>query len=245
MNKQFKDKNIIITGGSGGIGSVLVKEFLRQGARILVLDTEDSYRAHIMTVDVSDISRTEKLAPYIEKEFNGRVDILINAAAISGPVGKLEELDLELWRKTIEVNLLGTVNMCTLVIPFMKKEKHGTIINFSGGGDAALPLYTAYSASKGAVQRFTESLAAELVDHKIYVNAVAPGPVDTPMLIGKESVSSDHVRDLILFLCSGKTKNLTGKLISAVHDDWKHIPRNLEILTTTDIYNVRRIKNTP
>ncbi len=266
MNKQFKGKNIIITGGSGGIGSVLVEEFLLQGAQVLVVDTKISQQTKSLTIDVSDREQVEKLGSYIKNTFEGRVDVLINAAGIYGPIGRFEELDLGHWEKTIAVNLFGTVNVCSVVIPFMKKEGHGKIINFSGGGDGPNPRFTAYGASKAAVVRLTESLAEELSLYDIYVNAVAPGPVNTAFLdevlkagpdrAGKGfylkskkqkddgGTSPKMVRDLILFLASEDSGILSGKLISAVHDDWKHIPRNLEVLNTTDVYNVRRIKHT-
>ncbi len=243
MKKRFEGKNVIVTGGSGGIGNIVVKGFLREGAQVLVVDTKESLQYKTVDVDISNEDQVfGTIKSRIDNIFDGQVDVLVNAAGIRGPVGKLEELDLDLWKETIAVNLLGTVNMCALVIPFMKNKKRGNIINFSGGGEGPLPKFTAYSSSKGAILRFTESLAAELAEHNIFINAVAPGLVDTPIAIGEDFVSPNHVCDLILFLASGKTKNLTGKLISAIHDDWKNIPNRLEILNETDIYNIRRIK---
>ena len=112
--------------------------------------------------------------------------------------------------------------------------------------------------------RFTESLAAELVKYNIFVNAVAPGAVNTGLLeevlkagiskVGRDfylaskkqktqgGVSPDKVRDLLLFLASEQSGNLTGKTISAVRDNWKDIPKHLKMLTKTDIYNTRKIK---
>ncbi len=257
-------KNVIVTGGNGGIGSVVAKGFLSEGARVLLLDRRKMWHAETIKVDVSDRKQLKDVGDFIESEFDGRVDVLVNAAGIYGPIGKLEELDLAYWEETIATNLFGTVNMCALVIPFMKKEKHGSIINFSGGGDGPLPRFTAYSSSKVAVTRFTESLAEELVEYNIFVNAVAPGPVNTALLeevleagverVGEDfysaskrqeregGVSPEHVRDLILFLASGKAQNLTGKLISAIHDNWKNIPEHLDSLNKTETWNIRRVK---
>lgn len=277
MRKKFEGKKIIITGGSGGIGSTVAAGFLREGAQVLILGVgkeellgkqkelgKISTEIEVRAVDVSDRNQVKQVGIFIKNQFGGEVDVLVNAAGIYGPIGKFEDLDLEYWEKTIQVNLLGTVNMCALVIPFMKKAGHGKIINFSGGGDNAFPRFTAYSSSKVAVLRFTESLAHELTGYKIFVNAVAPGAVNTGLLeqvlktgtkkVGKEfylaskkqkaqgGVSPDMVCNLILFLASEESGNLTGKLISAVHDNWKNIPKYLDILAKTDIYNTRRIK---
>jgi len=277
VKKQFEDKKVIVTGGAGGIGGVVAGGFLSEGAQVLVLDINKkelkakckelrkiSPRISGLAVDVSDKKQVKKTAIFIKNKFAGRIDVLVNAAGIYGPIGKFEEADLDFWRKTIEVNLVGTVNMCALVIPFMKKVRRGKIINFSGGGDGPSPRFTAYGSSKAAVLRFTESVADELSKYNIYVNAVSPGPVNTRFLderlragihkVGKDfylaskkqkregGVSPTKVRDLILFLSSEKPKTLTGKMISAIHDDWENIPKHLNILNKTDIYNTRRIK---
>lgn len=277
MKKIFTGKNVIVTGGSGGIGSAVAAEFLREGAQVLILgrdkvkllkkqqELEKIYPAiKIKAADVSDRKQVKNIGVFIKNQLKGKVDVLVNAAAIYGPIGKLEDLDLDHWQKTIEINLLGTVNMCAVVIPFMKKLRHGNIINFSGGGDGSFPRFTAYSSSKGAILRFTESLAQELANYNIFVNAIAPGAVNTGLLekvlkmgskkVGKEfylaskkqksegGVAPDKAAALILFLTSGKCGNLTGKMISAVWDKWGEIPKHLKTLGKTDIYNTRRIK---
>ena len=188
----------------------------------------------------------------------------MNAAGIYGPKGILEENDPALWKKTIEVNLLGTVYMCALVLPLMKRKKFGRIINFSGGGDGPFPYFTAYSSSKGAVVRFTESLAAEVKDFGIMVNAVTPGAVNTklteevlkagPQKVGKEfykrsleqkksgGVPPGKAAELILFLASKQARFISGKVLSAVRDDWKDSPKHRKEIEQSDIYNFRRIK---
>ncbi|MBI2405393.1 SDR family oxidoreductase [Candidatus Gottesmanbacteria bacterium] len=166
MKKRFTGNHVIITGGSGGIGSALVIGFLCEGAKVLILGTkreklrkkqkefrEISSRVEARVADVSDRKQVKKIGVYIKNKFGGRVDVLVNAAGIYGPIGKLEEVDLELWERTIQVNLLGTVNMCALVIPFMKKRNYGKIINFSGGGDGAFPRFTARELGERTYQR--------------------------------------------------------------------------------------------
>lgn len=264
MKQQLKGMNIIVTGGNGGIGSVVVDGFLQVGANVLVVGPIKSPVADTVIADVSDQKQLRRVSAYIKKSWSGKVDGLVNAAGIYGPMGKLEDLDLNFWQRAIAINLIGTVNMCALVIPFMKKRRSGKIINFSGGGDGPFPRFTAYSSSKAAVLRFTESLASELAEYNIFVNAVAPGPINTRLLeqvlaageakVGKDfykaskkqkadgGTSPTKVRDLILFLASKESGSMSGKMISAVHDDWKSIPKHLKILNKTDIYNMRRIK---
>lgn len=277
MKKYLSKSHIIVTGATGGIGSSISAAFLAEGASVLLIgrNIKDlvkkqkeyaslSGKVYIKDVDVSDIKGVKKLKLFIKNKFQNRVDVLVNAAAIYGPIGKLEEIDLKLWESTIKINLLGTVNMCALVIPFMKKSGKGRIINFSGGGEGPFPRFTAYSASKGAVIRFTESLAEELYGNKIYVNAIAPGAVNTRLLeevlaTGKEKVGEKFYKaslaqkkkggvspkkavELIKFLISSESRDLSGKVISAVWDDWKESPKHLKTIMHSDIYNFRRIK---
>jgi len=270
MKKEdFKNKKVIITGASGGIGQAIVKVFAERGAEILAISRSDGglsklSNVQFLSADVSGVADLKNISRLINGEWGGRVDILVNAAGIYGPMGPLEDNDLELWSKTIAVNLLGTVNMCRLVIPIMKAQKFGRIINFSGGGEGAFPNFTAYSASKGAIVRFTESLAEELKDFGITVNAIAPGAVNTQLLdqvlsagpekIGKNfykkslkqksegGVSPEKAAEIILFLASDAASSLSGKIISAVWDNQKTILEHLKEIQNSDIYNFRRIK---
>ena len=270
MKKEdFKNKKVIITGASGGIGQAIVKVFAERGAEILAISRSDGglsklSNVQFLSADVSGVADLKNISRLINGEWGGRVDILVNAAGIYGPMGPLEDNDLELWSKTIAVNLLGTVNMCRLVIPIMKAQKFGRIINFSGGGEGAFPNFTAYSASKGAIVRFTESLAEELKDFGVTVNAIAPGAVNTQLLdqvlsagpekIGKNfykkslkqksegGVSPEKAAEIILFLASDAASSLSGKIISAVWDNQKTILEHLKEIQNSDIYNFRRIK---
>lgn len=275
--KEVKDKNIIVTGGSRGIGLVVARAFAEAGARVCIIarDKEEIKKAilglrktqknaHGFACDISQKGGVAKITRHVRTAFRGRVDVLVNAAGIYGPKGRLEENDLALWEKTFAVNVLGTALACRAVIPFMRKRKTGRIITFSGGGEGAFPYFTAYSASKGAIVRFTESLAAELAKDNITVNAVAPGAVNTALLdevlsagpqkVGasfyarsreqKESggVLPEKAAALILFLASDAAGYLSGKVMSAVHDKWGEFGRYKNKLISSDIYNVRRIK---
>src|SRR6202022_1156967 len=108
---------------------------------------------------------------------------VINNAGVQAPIAAFEQADWSAWRRTIEVNLLGTALVCRHAIPFFKTAGHGKIVNLSGGG-AATPRarFSAYAASKAAVVRLTEVLAEELREFHIDVNAVAPGALNTRLL---------------------------------------------------------------
>lgn len=274
MNEPLQ---VIVTGGSRGIGFAAARSFAQRGASLLLIarDAEELARAKAelanlpssiaaRTCDVSDAASVEGLTSFLENEFNGRVDVLVNAAGIYGPMGPLEETDPNAWKQTFAVNVFGTMQMCRLVLPFMKRGKRGRIINFSGGGEGPFPRFTAYASSKGAILRFTESLAEEVRKDGMTVNAIAPGAVNTALVeevlaageerVGsafyqksraqKESggVSPEKAAALITFLCSEKADKITGKMLSAVHDNLGILERHVEDIAASDVYASRRIK---
>jgi len=213
--------------------------------------------------DVSSYDQVKKLINITIKKFK-RIDILINNAGIYGPKGDIEKISWSEWVKAIEINLFGSVQLCRAVIPHFKKKNKGKIIQLSGGGAASpLPLISSYAVSKAAVVRFVENLSEELKNYKIDVNAVAPGPLNTGMLeeiikagpkkVGKNfynksvkqkkigGTSFNKVCELILFLGSKYSNGISGKLISALWDDWKNWPNYKELLQNSDAYTLRRI----
>jgi len=194
----------------------------------------------------------------------GKLDILVNNAGVYGPMGPSEDVDFGQWVRAIETNLLGPVLMCRMAIPLFKAQKRGKIINLAGGGATApMPWISAYAASKAAIVRFTETLALELREYGIDVNAVAPGALNTQMLqevlaAGPAKVgqafydrSLKQLEDggagltrgagLVTFLASAASDGVTGRLISAVWDDWSNLPAHAGELAEGDIYTLRRI----
>ena len=174
----------------------------------------------------------------------GSVHVLANAAGVQGPIGPAVENDPRDWERTIRINLVGTYLCCRAVLPVMMQQHHGGIINFSGGGATSpRPYFSAYAASKAAIVRFTENLAEEVREHGVRVNCVAPGAVNTRMLEevlaageaagGQALLQAQQqletggtppslVAALAVFLASDASKGLTGKLVSAPHDDWQN-----------------------
>jgi NAD(P)-dependent dehydrogenase (short-subunit alcohol dehydrogenase family) len=179
-------------------------------------------------------------------------------------MGLIEEIDWDDWVEAIQINLFGAVLMCRQVIPLMRARGYGKIINLSGGGATApLPRISAYAASMVAIVRLTETFAEELRDAHVDVNAIAPGALNTRLLdevlaAGPEKVGQDFYnraikqRDqggaslekgaaLAVFLASAASDGITGRLLSALWDDWASLPDRLDVLTKNDIYTLRRI----
>jgi 3-oxoacyl-[acyl-carrier protein] reductase len=183
---------------------------------------------------------------------------------VYGPFGLIEENDWSEWVKALEINLFGTILMCRAFLRHMRAVGYGKIINLSGGGATApLPRISAYAASKAAVVRFTETLAEETRGSGIDVNAIAPGALNTRLMddliaAGPEQVGSafyermlrtresggtplEKGADLTVFLAAAASDGITGRLLSAVWDDWADLPRKREELAESDIYTLRRI----
>lgn len=216
-----------------------------------------------MVVDVAKESEVEKLIGAAIAEF-GHVDILVNNAGIYGPKGPIEKINSGDWVAAIEINLLGVFYCCKHMMAHMKKNNYGKIINLSGGGATApLPFISAYAASKAGVVRFTETLAGECQGFKIDVNAIAPGALNTrlldevlsagPQIVGKDfyekalkqkkdgGVPLEIGVELCVFLASGESDGITGRIISAKWDAWKSLPGRRQELMASDIYTLRRI----
>lgn len=193
---DVKNKIVLITGGSLGIGKCMAKKFAMNNARVIICSRNqqelDDAAAEIsavgscegMAVDVSMPDKVRQLIDYVSKK-HGRLDVLINCAGIYGPIGPLETTDAVLWEQAIKINLIGTVNCIRHAIPVMKQQGSGKIINMAGGGVGSTnipPNLSAYTASKAAISGFTEAMARELKDFNIQVNAISPGPVNTRLL---------------------------------------------------------------
>ncbi len=272
---NLKNKIAVITGATGGIGSVIASSFAREGAKLVIIDINqkkiDALVKKIggesigIETDVRDLAQIKKAVNKIIKKFK-KIDILINAAGIYGPIGLLINSDLDNWFNNIKINLLGTVNFCKTVLPLMIKRESGRIINFSGGGATfSRPHFSAYAVSKTAVVKFTEILADEVKSHNVYVNSIAPGAINTNMLkevlqnrkgAGKEEFKKaqerektggtppELVAELVLFLASEKSHNLTGKLISAPWDGWKKWnKKDIAQINKSAKYTLKRIDN--
>jgi 3-oxoacyl-[acyl-carrier protein] reductase len=193
----------------------------------------------------------------------GGVDVLVNNAGVLGPVGLTHEVDADEWVGALQANVIGGFLCSRLVLPGMLARERGKIINLSGGGAVSpRPRFSAYSASKAAVVRFTETLAVEVSGRGIDVNAIAPGAVNTAMLdlvlaagdaagpaalaeakrqAETGGVDPERPAALAVYLASARSDGLTGRLLSAVWDPWRNFEKHKAELAASDIYTLRRI----
>ena len=187
----------------------------------------------------------------------------MNNAGVYGPKGAIEEIDWEQWVKAIEINLLGTVYMCRLAAPIFKARVREDHQPLGRRGDQPAAADQPYAASKAAVVRMTDTLAEELKDWKIDVNAIAPAALNTRLLdevleagpgkIGhafyerslkqrqQGGAPLEKGAELAVFLASGASDGITGRLIGAVWDGWKDFPRRREQIAGSDVFTLRRI----
>jgi 3-oxoacyl-[acyl-carrier protein] reductase len=270
---------VVVTGASRGLGLEVARQFARAGANLVLaardpaalreagerVATErvaaDQSVLYHDAVDLADSSQVEALASSVLVE--GGADVLVNNAAVQGPIAPLQKADFAAWRRVFDVNLFAAARLCQLLIPPMRARGRGKIINVSGGGATGpRPDFSAYALSKVAMVRLTETLAEELKGQNIDVNAVAPGPMNTRMLeevlaagpaaapreyeaavarAKKGGTPPEKAAELIVWLATAASDGITGRLISAVWDDWRALPSRREQLAGTDVYTLRRI----
>jgi NAD(P)-dependent dehydrogenase (short-subunit alcohol dehydrogenase family) len=237
---------------------------LGQSAEKLRACAQPNQQVIVEAGDVSSEDDANRIVAGAAKAFGNRIDILVNNAGVYGPKGPTEDIPWSEWTRALEINLYGSVLMSRAVVPFMKQAHYGKIIQLSGGG-ATQPMarFTAYAASKAAVVRFADSLAEELKSNRIDVNSIAAGALNTRFLDEVLAAGPDKVGEafykrsleqkekggapfekpvaLCLFLASSASDGISGKLISALWDKWEDFPQHKEVLSTSDVYTIRRI----
>ncbi|WP_013322741.1 SDR family NAD(P)-dependent oxidoreductase [Gloeothece verrucosa] len=203
---RLNQKVALITGVSSGIGAAAAKLFAAEGAAVFGVDChteagealEEELRQlglsfHFFACDVANSSAARDIVSNCGQTY-GRVDILYNNAGIS-TVEAFTSVSQSSLERIMAVNFMATFYLCQQVIPVMKQQGGGVIINTASElAFVAQPLFTAYCASKGAVLAFTRSLALEYAADNIRINALCPGPIDTPMLNAEFNADSDPVK---------------------------------------------------
>jgi 3-oxoacyl-[acyl-carrier protein] reductase len=274
---KLKGLNTLITGGSQGLGRVIAGHFLAEGANIVLCARGEkelsATRAELagkfpaqkilaQTCDVSNEAEVNDLTAFALREF-GSIHALVLNAGVYGPMGPTESVDLAEWRRAMDINLYGVLLPCRAVIPYFKKAGRGKIVVLSGGGATnPLPNISAYAASKAAVVRLMETLAEELKNFHVDVNAIAPGAlatrlVDEVLAAGPEKVGATFYEKnkqwkekgatppelgarLAVYLASRESDGISGKLISAQWDPWEKL-HEFKADLNGDIYTLRRI----
>jgi NAD(P)-dependent dehydrogenase (short-subunit alcohol dehydrogenase family) len=279
VSGELSGRTALITGGTQGLGLEIARHYLRAGiagvcicgrdlgaltaAREQLSETaDDGQRVIAEVADVSSAAEVQRLVGTTLEQFPD-LTILVNNAGVYGPKGSIDQVDWQEWARAIEINLLGSMLPARALVPHFMQRGYGKIVQLSGGGATnPLPGLSAYAASKAAVVRFAETLAEELREHHVDINAVAPGALNTRMLdevlaAGPERVGQHFYERaleqqrsggvplqrgaaLAVWLASEASDGVTAKLLSAVWDPWSELPEHLDDLAS-DVYTLRRI----
>ena len=207
----------------------------------------------------------EKKIFYKINQYYKKIDVLINNAGIQEPIGPFKDVDFKKWQENFKVNFISPALITRYALTYMNNDSGGSIINLSGGGSSGpRPNFSSYACSKTALVRFTETLSHEFDEHNlnININAVAPGAMPTDMMkelvnspikmVGKKEkefakkvmntpFNMQDVAELCEFLISPSSRGISGKLISLKWDNWKKWTENIEALSKSDLYTLRRI----
>jgi 3-oxoacyl-[acyl-carrier protein] reductase len=239
---SLQNKNVLITGGSRGIGKACVEIFLKASANVaftfhsaknaadkLVTDNESS-KLKQYKLNLADAIEIKNVIGYVLKDF-GTIDILVNNAGIWKEAA-IDQMTIDEWNETMNVNLTSTYLITKLLVPGMKKNNFGRIINIaSTAGQRGEAFHSHYAASKGGMISLTKSLALELGKHNITVNCVAPGWVITDMTTDSLNDSATYKKVLtdiplnkiaqpeeiagpVLFLASHLASHITGEILN-------------------------------
>ena len=248
MDLRLDGKRVVLTAGAAGIGRKTLEVFVAAGARVVTCDVDapalDRLQRDLPEVpairgDVADPADVARLFDLAERELGG-LDVLVNNAGIAGPTARIEEVELEDWRATMEVNVTGQYLCARHAVPMIRAAGGGAIVNLSSAaGRFGFALRSPYCASKWAVVGLTKALAIELGPDQIRVNAICPGAVEgeriervirakaeaqgvpveemrqhyTETASMRRLIPPDDIAHMILYLCSDAGRLVSGQVI--------------------------------
>lgn len=209
----------VVTGGSSGIGEATVQRMLSSGAKVAVWDMnipstnydQDSFI--FIKTNVSDETSIANATTKTLERF-GRVDSLVNSAGVAGINAPVDEYPIDEWKRVIDINLHGTFLTCRALVPYMKDNGYGRIVNLSSvAGKEGNPTASAYSAAKAGVIALTRSLGKELATSGVLVNAVTPTTVNTPILAQVSESHIDYMKSKIPMGRLGEAQELASLIV--------------------------------
>ena len=196
-NINLKNKVAVVTGGAQGFGLAIAKRFLVSGAHVVIWDRDDKILLSVeeknITKVVVDVTNFQKIEEATKETLSqlGRIDILVNNAGIAGPSYTTWEYPIEEWQKIIDIDLSGVFYCCKSIVPVMKKNNYGRIINIASiAGKEGNPNAMPYSAAKAGVIALTKSLGKELANNNIAVNCITPAAAKTRIF---DQISQEHI----------------------------------------------------
>lgn len=210
--QPLQDRVVLVTAGGSGIGRVISESFVALGAAVHICDASQAMLDECQTAnpkmgtslcDVSIPSQVDTLFKTIESKYD-RLDVLVNNAGIAGPTAAVEDIEIEAWQQTLDIDISGTFYVTRLAVPVLKRSGGGSIVNMSSSaGLMGCPLRSPYVASKWAIVGLSKTWAMELGPFKIRVNAICPGSVEGPRIDGvierdaeERGVSAGEIRDI-------------------------------------------------
>jgi NAD(P)-dependent dehydrogenase (short-subunit alcohol dehydrogenase family) len=230
MDLGLNGHRVLVTAGASGIGLATARAFAAEGARVVVCDVNRDALAALATndaaiagldADVSKPADVTRLFDEVDARLGG-LDTLVNNAGIAGPTAACQDVELEDWQRTLDVNLTGMFLCAKLAIPRLKQSTNGSMVNLSSAaGRFGFALRSPYAASKWGVIGFTKSLSIELGDAGVRVNAICPG-----------AVAGDRIDRVI----AGKAK-ARGLAFEAVRDEFLGKTSLKRFVTAEDIAN--------